>query len=151
MTEEKSKSRQQLAELLAIANAHKGIVQPEDVVAFARNKNTALHAAFEWDNSKAAEQYRLYQARHLIRVMVDVVPYEGREVQVQAFVSLKSERYEEGGYRYMPEVMKTEDGRQTVIDTALWELKAFQNKYRAVRELAEVFEAIEKVIKRRKK
>lgn len=37
------------------------------VVGAARNKAHPLHTAFEWNNSKAAEEYRLIQARHLIR------------------------------------------------------------------------------------
>lgn len=37
-----------------------------DIVEFARPKNSPLHKYFEWDNDKAAEAYRLTQARHLV-------------------------------------------------------------------------------------
>jgi len=136
---------QQLDELKSIADHNNGVLHPESVVDFARNKKTALHSAFEWDDSKAAEQYRMEQARRLIRVMVEVIPHNGGETTVQAFVALKSERYEDGGYRHFPSVMKTEEGRESVLETALWELEAFQQKYSEVKELAGVFGEINKI------
>ena len=114
----------QLVELKALAEKNDGVLHPEAVVGFARNPKTALHSAFEWNNTKAAEQYRIEQARRLIRVMVEVVPGDSKETTVNAFVALRSERYEEAGYRYMPELMKTEAGREDVLATALWELAA---------------------------
>jgi hypothetical protein len=44
-----------------------GIVTADAVVDAARNKNSPLHDEFEWDDSVAGHQYRLDQARSLIR------------------------------------------------------------------------------------
>lgn len=44
-----------------------GRLTPELVVRDAEDARSPLHSQFEWDDSKAAEQYRLEQARDLIR------------------------------------------------------------------------------------
>jgi len=36
---------------------------PEEIVKFAENSKTALHSQFEWDQTRAAQAYRLSQAR----------------------------------------------------------------------------------------
>lgn len=44
-----------------------GRLTPDAVVADAADPNSPLHDAFEWDDSKAAQAYRIEQARVLIR------------------------------------------------------------------------------------
>lgn len=51
-----------------------GPLRPSEVVAAAADATSPLHGCFEWDDSKAGHQYRLWQARHLLReVTVTVV------------------------------------------------------------------------------
>lgn len=52
--------------LQEIAAKHGGVLRPVDVVDTARDPKHVLHGIFEWDDSKAAHQHRLYQARDLI-------------------------------------------------------------------------------------
>lgn len=68
-----------------------GLLRPDDVVKDARSESSPLHSLFEWDNSKAAHQHRLYQARDLIAsVRVEVttstrvmaVPYYARDPNI---------------------------------------------------------------------
>lgn len=50
-----------------------GRLLAQDVVEAARNKASVLHGFFDWDDSSAAEKYRLDQARDLIAsVRVDL-------------------------------------------------------------------------------
>jgi hypothetical protein len=59
-------------ELQAIADRHDGKLPASAVVDFARDPSTALHARFDWDDSEAAEKWRLEQARTIIaRVKID--------------------------------------------------------------------------------
>ncbi len=44
-----------------------GQVTPSAVLEAARPKSSPIHDAFEWSNVKAAEEYRLWQARQWIR------------------------------------------------------------------------------------
>lgn len=54
-----------------------GRITPDAVIADAQDKESPLHGVFEWDDSKAAHQYRLEQARELIRsVKVEIVTSE---------------------------------------------------------------------------
>jgi hypothetical protein len=52
--------------------AEKGGLTPEGVVETATDPANPLHHAFEWDDSKAAHEHRLSQARGLIRAVVVV-------------------------------------------------------------------------------
>jgi hypothetical protein len=135
----------QLNELKQIAKQHKGILYPKHVVEFARDPDTALHSAFEWRDGVAAEKYRLHQARHIINVSVEVINRNNKEIEVSAFVALADERYGQGGYRYMPTLMVSNEGRDRVLETALWELDAFRNKYKQLKKLAGVFAEIDKL------
>lgn len=134
-----------LTELRKIAKKHNGILHAEDVIAEARQLQSPLHACFEWNDGVAAEKYRLEQARNMIRITVIYQPKCEREIT--AFVSLKSDRYEgDGGYKFVPDVVKTRAGRAALIDTALWELKMFQQKYADVKQFAGLFDEIKKLI-----
>ena len=55
----------------------KGPKTPEAVVKKARSERTELHKCFEWDDSAAAIQYRLEQARYVLRTISIV-----REVEI---------------------------------------------------------------------
>jgi hypothetical protein len=61
-----------------IRNQHDGKLRPVDVVEAARPATAPLHPLFTWDNKKAAEEYRLWQAREVIREVV--VEIKGRTV-----------------------------------------------------------------------
>ncbi len=92
----------------------------------------------------AAEQYRLQQARQLIRVTVQMLPGENKETQV--FVSLTPDREEAaGGYRIVAEVLSDEQLRSQMLSDALAELELFRAKYKRLKELAAVFEAMESI------
>lgn len=47
-----------------------GKVAPAQIVEAARDENSPLHGVFEWDDTIAAEEHRLLQARQLIRTIV---------------------------------------------------------------------------------
>jgi hypothetical protein len=53
--------------LQAIADANKGRLTPDGVLKAAKSPKSPLHSEFEWDDSVAAYQFRLEQARRLIR------------------------------------------------------------------------------------
>lgn len=47
-----------------------GKVAPSQIVEAARDENSPLHQVFEWDDTIAAQEHRLLQARQLIRTVV---------------------------------------------------------------------------------
>jgi len=63
-----------------------GRLTPESVIAKARNPKSPLHDRFEWDNSAAAHQHRLQQARGLIRSVMVTITTEERTVSTVHYV-----------------------------------------------------------------
>jgi hypothetical protein len=132
-----------IAELEDIRRAAGGFLRPTDVVERARNERSVLHSRFEWDDSEAAHQYRLDQARRLIRLCVTVEPV--KQTEYRMYVSLTNDRDADGGYRNVAEVLSDESLARTMLEEALTELRRLEQKYRRLQELVPVFEAVKKV------
>ena len=146
----KEQIQQELEEVRQISG---GVLRTEAVVEYASNPETALHSQFTWDDGVAAHNYRLWQARQLIRVVVKEAPQEEIE-PMRVYVSMMEDRYGEkgGGYRYMEDVMTDRDLREQLIDEATKEFERWKTKYDHLQELADVFAAMDKVkVRRRKK
>lgn len=130
-------------ELQALYARH-GVLRAEDVVEFARNPKTALHSAFTWDDGAAAREWRLLQARNIIRVHVTVL--DGAQEEYRVWVSLESDRKQAGGgYRALVDVMGDAKMRRQLLQQAQHDFKAWQRKYQQLRELEPVFAAMERV------
>ncbi len=137
-------------ELQEICEANGGLLRAEDIVAFARNKKTALHKKFEWEDTKAAHQYRLEQARRIIRV--EVIMPEGATAPIRSFVSFVDQRKEAGGgYTPMVRVLTERELYDQMLAEAMDELECFRRKYRKLEALAPVMEAIGKLKPKRRK
>ena len=132
-------------ELLYLCKKNKGVLNPHDIVEYAENPDTYLHSKFEWDDDKAAGEYRLEQARRIIRLEFEIIQNTDVAVgPVRLFVSLRDDRNKEGGYRLIENVVKDNDLRQAMIKEALMEFVRIRNKYSTLVELADIFTAIEK-------
>lgn len=136
-------SRGQVAELNRIAAENDGILKPEDVVNAARPKSSPLHNCFEWSDTAAAREWRIHQARNLIRVVVTTVPIHGHDTPCRVFVSLTPDRQEEGGgYRQIVTVLSDTEMRAQLLADAKAEMTLFVQKYGRLKELARVVDAI---------
>lgn len=77
-----------------------GEITPENVVKAAEPVDSPLHDWFEWDDKAAAHQYRLEQARQLIRIVkVTRLDENDQPVKVRAFHSLQGK---DKNYAYQP-------------------------------------------------
>lgn len=138
MTANNEAIRKELEQLKAA-----GVIQPADVVARASDPASAMHSWFQWDDTEAAQAYRLQQARQLLRVFVTVETKDNKPVR--AFVSLGTDRYGEGGYRTMAEVLSDEEMRAQLLADAVKELRSAERKYRQLQELSGVWSALDEV------
>lgn len=127
---------------------HKGELTPKDVVDDARNRNSPLHPFFEWDNTAAAEAYRLSQARGLIRSVVaiyrdDAAPGGPAIVRMAAYSHIS----EPGAphYRETSEAMQLTKTRQLVLQRAWRELQAWRKRYKDLAEFSELFAVVDEV------
>lgn len=123
------------SELLEIQAADEnGMLHPSSVVAWARaNSDSELHRMIEWNDRRAADAHRLWQVRQLIQL--HVVAEDGSP----QLVSLTIDRRAGGGYRSMPDVLRTPDLREVLLQDALNELDRVRAKYERVTELARVW------------
>lgn len=131
-----------LAELEELRRRHGELLKPEDVVEFARDPTTALHAKFVWDDTEAARRYRLQQAGEVIRLVITVYEEASKVHRIRAFVSLPSDRAQGGGYRSTAEVMGDETRRGEMLQDALAVFQAARKKYAHLKELAGVWDAV---------
>jgi hypothetical protein len=140
MAKTTQKRTQIAAELEALAKRGRGRLNPRRIVEWAReHRASALHGCFTWDDSRAAHQYRLWQARQLI-VSVEVQHEDGRKRQV--YVSPVSSRGPSGGYRRLVDVMSDDELRMEMLHRALLELQETCDKYEDLCELAGVRAAV---------
>lgn len=75
-----------------------GRLSPAAVVETARDPSSPLHHCFDWDNTSAAESWRIEQARRLIRSVRVVVTHEDVEVRVPRYVRDTACEPERQGY-----------------------------------------------------
>ena len=143
-----------LSELEQIRESSGGILYPQSVVEFARNESTELHSKFEWDDTVAGENYRIWQARKVIRALVTIIPRKNEPIGVQTYVSMSVDRYHvegeakremTGGYRYMVEVLTNAEQRENLLADALAEFEVWERKYQMISELVEIFAAAKTV------
>lgn len=146
MSYEQRKQSAIAIELRQLAAAHNGELRPQVVVDAARAATSPLHDSFEWDDSTAAEQWRLAQARVLIRAVVTYEQVGQKSVPVRVFVSLSPDRKEDGvGYRLATDVLSDAEYRAQLLTDARADMQRFKAKYSRLTELAAVFEAMDNV------
>lgn len=123
-----------------------GRLDAENVVEESRPETAVLHPCFEWNDSIAAEKYRLQQANGIIRnIVVRQVPTGGEKkeaVEVRAFIHTEKENYQP-----LKIVLADKDLKRDMMRTALRELTTFEEKYRKLELVAlnPVFNAIDEV------
>jgi len=129
-----------------IAAQNNGTITPSAIVEDARDADSPLHECFTWDDTEAAEKWRLHQARNLIRVFVTHVPTEKGEVTVRAFHSLRDDRKDGTGYRTMENIRADASLLSALVSEALADLRSWRHRYealRAVPALSAVFAALD--------
>ncbi len=132
------------AELEAIRAADSdGVLYPKNVVQWAReNPESTLHGELEWDDAKAAEEYRTDQARAIIRVVV--VQSKETPDMIRAYVSQPSDRVHGGGYRRVEESLAK--ARAELVNDALRKLATIGNGFTHLPELAPLFDGIKGLV-----
>lgn len=104
-------ARHELEELRAAAG---GALKPADVVERARSPNSALHSYFQWDDSRAAAEHRLHQARSVIRAVVRYLPTATGPRRVNAYISVPGHR----AAGYLPIAQVLDDAALAAAATA---------------------------------
>jgi hypothetical protein len=145
-TPRKETVKQYAIELAALYKEH-GTLDPAVVVEWAKDHpESALHGRFTWDDSKAAHEYRLWQARQLITVEVTYESGKKRQVYVSPIIQRGN-----GGYSLLVEVLSDKERREQFLAQALADYNRVGEKYSELVELAEVRAAVERATLARRK
>lgn len=119
-------------------------VKPEQVLNKAKDENSELHKCFDWNDSSAAEKFRLIQARDVIRHLIVIKRDEDEEKEpVQFRVMMKNERTQDSGYKQTIVMVKDEDEYRKLLEQAYAELHSFKQKYSCLSELADILALID--------
>lgn len=122
----------------------KGELTPQDVLKDAKHNNSPLHSFFEWNDGEAAEQYRLQQARGLIRAVVAIYTSPDKPaVRQKAYVHIS----EPGAphYRETGHAMSQKATRDLVLKRAWQEFQSWRKRYETLKEFSDLFEVADKI------
>lgn len=124
--------------------AETGTITSQALLDVSRPDSAPTHNLFEWDDTIAAERYRLQQATIAINA-IEIEMGETKTPQV-AFVNVTHKAPKTIG-TFVPINVALSDCnmRDTVLANALRDLKSFYRKYQNLTELSKIFAAIEEV------
>jgi len=87
---------------------------PINVVKRAKNKKSILHNLFEWEDSEAAKQYRLQQARNIVNHVIEIIVIRGEEVEEKAYFNVVV-KDDKNKYVSLAEVIKTPSYKKQLL------------------------------------
>jgi len=124
-----------------------GSINPQLVVKEAKKKKSVLHDYFEWDNEKAGETYRLWQARKLSRDIIEIISTDnGEEIESQLFIHV-TEPEQENPDKYVIQQVALIDPvyQEQILHRALSEINVWRKRYNDLKRLIPIFQAIDEV------
>lgn len=114
---------------------------PQNIVDYAaKHPKSELHKCFTWDDSKAANEWRKYEARQVVRLLV----YEDENEEQPTKVRVLQKTADE--YKPVTQIIRNEDEYKELLKRAKAELAAFKERYKTLAELETVLEAIEALL-----
>ena len=108
-----------------------------------RPAKAVLHKEFEWNDFKAAEQWRLKEAGELLNVVQST--YESGPEEPQRLYVIQ-ERAETNTYAPVHEVLQRQSSRDRLILELLRDLQSFRRRFTLVSELSHVVPVLDQAI-----
>ena len=112
---------------------------PEEIVNKAKDESTELHKCFEWNDSEAAQKWRLQQARLICCNLIYVEPRKPEVAPVRVLYKAESG----SGYQPSKLIVRNQDSYQELLKRALAELHSFKIRYSCIHELDELMALID--------
>ena len=122
-------------------------IAPEYLLDASRAEKAPLHCCFEWNDSVAAEKYRVDQAKELIRaIRVEIIKdVDKTPVVIRPFINV-SDGNDKGYFVSIKTALENKDYRINIFNNAAEDLKTFKARYGMYSELFEVCTAIDKFV-----
>ena len=127
----------QVAGTVCAALEEQNALTAQRLVDESRPEDAPLHAAFEWNDTIAAEEWRKHTARHIIN---SLVIREEAQVPVRAFFNIRAEG---SSYQSIHAIIKRPDKMDCLLGEAYAEMEAFRRKYAMLEQLRGVMDAID--------
>lgn len=116
-----------------------GDLTPALVVERATDPTHPLHHRFEWDDTRAAAQWRLEQGAHLIRsVRITYVDRKGHPTDLRAFTAIKGEETHQATYTPTETALADPFTRQLVLRSMERDWRALKRRYDHMAEFADL-------------
>lgn len=117
-------------------------LSPRTLLEANRETSAPLHDEFEWNDSEAAERFRLNQAATIIRniVIVRTEQTDKPAPSVRAFVNVRDEV--QRSYVGIVRAMSDDSMRESLMKSAIKDMDSFKNKYQDLQELSSVISAM---------
>lgn len=143
----KSVPAQVAGEVMEMIEKRDGELTKEAFLEESRPDDSPTHDLFDWDDTSAAEKYRLTQARMCIQDIVVTVIRHNEPRKIHAFVNTTVGKTNNASYSNIQIAMEDEEKRKAVLQNAFTELQAFERKYSEYTELSGIFAEVHKAEK----
>lgn len=122
-------------ELKTLVDLH-GVLTPQMVLKEATKLSSPLHNIFEWDDTKAAESYRVFQARQII----SSVSVEIEKRTVRAYENINVTVNDKSVRAYVPieHILTEEELYHQVIEEVVRQAEALKQKVETYQELKDL-------------
>ena len=119
-----------------------GKITAENVLKIAQDQNSEIHNLFEWDDSNAAHNYRLVQARQIINNIEVKVISNNEPYYIPAFEISKND----GKPQYKLVETMSIDERKRVIDNTIESINSLKNKLAIYKSLGKAIYFLDSAI-----
>lgn len=136
------------SEVDKIRKKNDGRVTAGSVVDQARPRRNPLHKQFEWDDSKAAEEFRKEEARTMLR-SIEVVYEEAQAVGPVRALEVVTEVIGDEPqkfYRSTSEILEDPNARDELLGNAIRDALSFKRRYALLSELAGIFHELDEFV-----
>jgi hypothetical protein len=113
-----------MAALNDLAKRNGGRITAEQLVEAARDESSPLHDYFEWDDTAAAHQWRVTQARTLIGSATLNITIDSQKISCPGYVRDPSVDTMEQGYVQTAKIRTDEDAARDVLNREFDRVKA---------------------------
>lgn len=131
-----------------------GVANTQMIVDEAKSDKSPLHEWFEWDNTKAANEHRKYQARQLIKgIEIEVIENDKSSQIVRAFHYVErgeNENITKGFAKFEVIQQNPDEYNEFILEAYLRRIRELNSKYRRYKELRPLTEAIDNILEKHK-
>lgn len=122
-----------------------GVLKAQVVVDHARDAASPLHRCFQWDDTEAANRFRLHQARCLMHNVYTVKWKEDEATPDKPFVFNVATEEEGRSYKTASEIMDDRPAYDYLLANALAIIKGWRKRFAHIKELEPIHREVDKL------